>query len=128
MAEWFPQRCTAVSPFSAPKVKPEPLGARRRRGQSRKKSRTAEPEAQQVLVYDPEEGWDDETDPHCKVLEFGTDGKEVERRGWLLVWRRYVTQELTECVCSSFRCRIYRQDGLPEGCCARRVLLPEDLW
>ncbi|TBU35568.1 Mif2/CENP-C like-domain-containing protein [Dichomitus squalens] len=66
-----------------PEIKAEPLGARRRRVGGRKKGRstaTAEPEPQQVLVYDPEEGWDDETDPHCKVLEFGTDGKEVERR------------------------------------------------
>ncbi|KAI1788403.1 Mif2/CENP-C like-domain-containing protein [Ganoderma leucocontextum] len=65
-----------------PEAKPEPLGAKRRRGGARKKSSrnsaTAEPE--QVLVYDPEEGWDDETDPHCQVLEFGEDGKEVERR------------------------------------------------
>ncbi|KAI0748437.1 Mif2/CENP-C like-domain-containing protein [Daedaleopsis nitida] len=60
-----------------PQVKPEPLGARKRKGQNRKKSRTVEPEAQQVLVYDPEEGWDDETDPHCKVFQ---DGKEVDRR------------------------------------------------
>lgn len=70
-----------------PEVKPEPLGAKRRRGVTRKKSTrnsaTAEPE--QVLVYDPEEGWDDETDPHCKVLEYGENGQEVERREWLTI-------------------------------------------
>ncbi|PIL24353.1 hypothetical protein GSI_14106 [Ganoderma sinense ZZ0214-1] len=67
-----------------PEVKPEPLGAKRRKGVARKKSSrnsaTAEPELEQVLVYDPEEGWDDETDPHCMVLEYGEDGQEVERR------------------------------------------------
>ncbi|KAI9065444.1 hypothetical protein FKP32DRAFT_495726 [Trametes sanguinea] len=64
-----------------PQVKPEPLGARKKRGSSRRKSRTAtaEPEVQQVVVYDPEEGWDDQTDPHCEVLEYGED-KEVMRR------------------------------------------------
>ncbi|CDO73663.1 hypothetical protein BN946_scf185014.g133 [Trametes cinnabarina] len=64
-----------------PQVKPEPLGARKKRGSSRRKSRTAtaEPEVQQVIVYDPEEGWDDETDPHCEVLEYG-DNKEVTKR------------------------------------------------
>lgn len=61
-------------------MKPEPLGARRRKGYARKKSRTAEPEMQQVLVYDPEEGWDDETDPYCKVLEYGDEETEVDRR------------------------------------------------
>ncbi|KAH9900941.1 Mif2/CENP-C like-domain-containing protein [Cubamyces lactineus] len=63
-----------------PQIKPEPLGARKRRGASRKKSRTAEPEAQQVVVYNPEEGWDDETDPYCEVLEYGEDGATTIRR------------------------------------------------
>lgn len=59
----------------------KPLGARRRRrGQSRKKSRTVEPEAQQVLVYNPEEGWDEKTDSRCLVREYGDEDKEVERR------------------------------------------------
>ncbi|KAI0331063.1 hypothetical protein GY45DRAFT_1322755 [Cubamyces sp. BRFM 1775] len=63
-----------------PQVKPEPLGARKKRGASRKKSRTAEPEPQQVVVYNPEEGWDDETDPYCEVLEFGEDNVTTLRR------------------------------------------------
>ncbi|KAI0647465.1 Mif2/CENP-C like-domain-containing protein [Trametes meyenii] len=63
-----------------PQIKPEPLGAKRRKGGHRKKSQTVEPEVQQVVVYDPEEGWDDETDPYCNVLEFGEDGREVSRR------------------------------------------------
>ncbi|KAI9065445.1 hypothetical protein FKP32DRAFT_495829 [Trametes sanguinea] len=37
-----------------------------------------EPEEQHVAVYDPEEGWDDQTDPYCEVLEYGED-KEVMR-------------------------------------------------
>ncbi|KAI0362563.1 hypothetical protein OH77DRAFT_1507986 [Trametes cingulata] len=63
-----------------PQVKPEPLGAKKKKGGQRKKSRTVEPEVQQVVVYDPEEGWDDETDPYCNVIEYGEDGKEVTRR------------------------------------------------
>ena len=63
-----------------PQMPPEPLGARRRRGQSRKKSRTVEPEPQQVLVYNPEEGWDEKTDSRCLVREYGDEDKEVERR------------------------------------------------
>ena len=68
-----------------PEVKPEPLGVRRRKGvRNRGRSTaTAEPEPQQVLVYDPEEGWDDETDPHCKVLGYNGNGQELERREWL---------------------------------------------
>ncbi len=79
-----------------PEVKSEPLGAKRRKGGVRKKSSrnsaTAEPEPEpeQVLVYDPEEGWDDETDPHCTVLEYGEYGQEVERREWLAVGIRVV--------------------------------------
>ncbi|KAI0822805.1 Mif2/CENP-C like-domain-containing protein [Trametes gibbosa] len=63
-----------------PQIKPEPLGAKKRKGGQRKKSRTAEPEAQQIIVYDPEDGWDDETDPYCNVLDYGEDGKESTRR------------------------------------------------
>ncbi|KAI0723819.1 Mif2/CENP-C like-domain-containing protein [Cerioporus squamosus] len=63
-----------------PQMPAEPLGARRRRGQSRKNSRTVEPEAQQVLVYNPEEGWDEKTDSRCLVREYGDEDKEVERR------------------------------------------------
>ncbi|KAH9931701.1 Mif2/CENP-C like-domain-containing protein [Epithele typhae] len=62
-----------------PVPEPQPLGAKRRKI-IRKKSQTVEAEPQQFLVYDPEEGWDDETDPHCTVLEYGKEGKEVKRR------------------------------------------------
>ena len=39
-------------------------------------------------MYDPEAGWDDETDPHCTVLQYGTDGQEVETRECLAVGYR----------------------------------------
>lgn len=107
-----------------PQIKPEPLGARKRRGQSRKKSRTVEPEGEQVLVYDPEEGWDDETDPHCPVLEYGEDGKEADRREILASLSRL--NALLELLCVH-RCCVHRKDGHAESGCPGRVLLPEDL-
>ncbi|KAH9852741.1 Mif2/CENP-C like-domain-containing protein [Lenzites betulinus] len=63
-----------------PQIKPEPLGAKKRKGGHRKQSRTVEPEAQQVIAYDPEGGWDDETDPYCNVLDYGEGGRESTRR------------------------------------------------
>ena len=48
----------------------------------------AEPEPGKALVSDPEEGWDDDTEPNGVVLEYGHHGQEVERREWLAVDRR----------------------------------------
>ena len=65
-----------------PQEPPKPLGAKHK--YRRKKTQSVEPELGsdplEAIVYDPEEGWDDETDPHCKVLEYGEDDVEVERR------------------------------------------------
>lgn len=57
-----------------PKEETGPLGAKHRRKRPpRSQSKTAE------LVYNPEEGWDDETDPRGIVLEYPS-GKEIEKR------------------------------------------------
>lgn len=65
-----------------PKEESEPLGAKHRRKRTfRSKSKTAEPEG---LVYNPEDGWDDETEPRGIILEYPS-GKEIEKRG-ILIW------------------------------------------
>jgi centromere protein C len=65
-----------------PKEPPQPLGTKRKRtgGRGRSKSK-AEKEVQLkiVPVENPEEGWDEETDPHCTVLNYPAK-EEVMRR------------------------------------------------
>lgn len=67
-----------------PKEAPEPLGKRKRaptRGRS--KSKAAEEEVEVRIVHvpkeNPEEGWDDDTETQCVVLDFPT-AEEVARR------------------------------------------------
>lgn len=67
-----------------PREEPEPLGKRKRaptRGRS--KSKVAEEEVEVRIVHvpkeNPEEGWDDDTETQCVVLDFPT-AEEVARR------------------------------------------------
>lgn len=109
-----------------PQVKPEPLGARKKRDASRKKSRTAEPEPQQVVVYNPEEGWDDETDPYCEVLEYGEDGVTTLRRKHYNFVVQYSCVTLYKCLLLHRYC-VYCQDGAAKGSRTRSILLPEGI-
>ncbi|KAG6853030.1 hypothetical protein C0991_007401 [Blastosporella zonata] len=59
-----------------PKEIPEPLGKRKRRA----KSKTVDDIRYKVIPVDnPEEGWDDDTEPYAIVLDYDTR-EEVERR------------------------------------------------
>lgn len=66
-----------------PKDTPLPLGAKRKRGSTRPRSRSrALPEEvipPALPVVNPEEGWDDETTTQYTVLRY-TDREEAERR------------------------------------------------
>jgi centromere protein C len=66
-----------------PKEPPEPLGGKRKRaGRGRSKSKVAEEmQVKIVPVENPEDGWDDETDPYCTVLNYPAND-EVVRRGF----------------------------------------------
>jgi centromere protein C len=69
-----------------PKEPPEPLGGKRKRagtgGRGRSKSKVVEEVQVKIIpVENPEEGWDDETDPHCTVLDYPAI-EEVVRRGF----------------------------------------------
>ncbi len=62
-----------------PKDLPEPLGTtkgKRSKPRSKRESQVPEP---QVVIYNPEEGWDDATDPHGIVLDY-VHREEVQRR------------------------------------------------
>ncbi|KAF5365797.1 hypothetical protein D9615_010691 [Tricholomella constricta] len=62
-----------------PKDEPEPLG-KRKRSRARSKSKVAEDVHYKVVpVENPEEGWDDETKPHCVVMDYETE-EQVQRR------------------------------------------------
>lgn len=78
-----------------PKAQPEPLGAKRKRGASmraRSRSRAVGAEEDQIPpalpVPNPEEGWDDDTDPVCTVIHF-TSQEEVMRRTVCLSPRKH---------------------------------------
>ncbi|KAA1469273.1 hypothetical protein DENSPDRAFT_834848 [Dentipellis sp. KUC8613] len=61
-----------------PKEAPQPLGknGKRKKSVPRGKSKTADAEA---MVFNPEEGWDDETETNGVVTDWVT-GEEIERR------------------------------------------------
>ena len=70
-----------VAPIKAimriPKEPPAPLGSKRKRSmRGRSKSRVIE---QPSVVYNPEEGWDDDTADECMILEY-PGGMEKLRR------------------------------------------------
>lgn len=70
-----------------PKEESLPLGAKHRRKRPpRSGSKTAEPE---MLAYNPEEGWDDQTEPKGIVLDFPS-GEEVEKRKLSLFKRNQI--------------------------------------
>ena len=65
-----------------PKEVAVPLGTKRKRGSTRARSQSKAVEGvipPALPVVDPEEGWDDNTDPKCTVIHF-TSKEEVERR------------------------------------------------
>lgn len=67
-----------------PKEAPLPLGAKRKRGSTRPRSRSRALPDEEVIppalpVVNPEEGWDDETTTMYTVLRY-TDREEAERR------------------------------------------------
>lgn len=62
-----------------PKEDPVPLGANRRkksRARSMSKAKSVDPES---FVFNPEEGWDDQTDPSGVVIDWD-EGIEIQRR------------------------------------------------
>lgn len=65
-----------------PKEEPKPLHPKKRHtsAKPRSRSKTAQVEDdQEMIVFNPEEGWDDQTDPYGVVLEYQGD-QEVSRR------------------------------------------------
>ncbi|TDL24984.1 hypothetical protein BD410DRAFT_813828 [Rickenella mellea] len=64
-----------------PKEEPQPLGVlgKRKRARSKSKTRAAEHDENQVIVADPEEGWDDDTQPMASVTDFVTGVDQMRR-------------------------------------------------
>ncbi|TFY55300.1 hypothetical protein EVJ58_g8336 [Rhodofomes roseus] len=63
-----------------PKEEPQPLGAKHRRKRPpRSKSKTADAEGQGTLVYNPEEGWDEDTQAEAPILDYKTK-EELRKR------------------------------------------------
>lgn len=91
-----------------PQEETKPLGGRyRRKRPPRSKSVTVEYDEDLV---DPEEGWDDETEPTAYVLDY-PGGEEVQRRTWapLIFVFRHVQY--------AHRCGFHGEDGGCQGCC-----------
>ena len=70
-----------------PKEDSKPLGTNSKKRQTsakpRSRSKTAQAEDdQEMIVFNPEEGWDDQTDPYGVVLEYQGD-QEVSRSKYL---------------------------------------------
>jgi centromere protein C len=71
-----------------PKEPTESLGKhKRKRGTSRAKSESVKVTHEELVpqgVFNPEEGWDDKTEPHGIVIDF-VSKQEVERREFLFL-------------------------------------------
>lgn len=108
-----------------PKEEPRPLGAKhrkRRPPQSKSKSQTAEVDAEGQLVFNPEEGWDAETDSKGCVMDYDKD-EEIEKREFCSSVRRarlLINGRLD-------RGGVHREDADAESGRKQRLLLPEDL-
>lgn len=93
-----------------PKEEPMPLGAKRKRGaRGRSKSKAAddaEVKYVEMPETNPEEGWDDETDPQCVVLDFPSREEVMRRMQFLFVV--FASQFGPDSLC---RCSIYCKDG-----------------
>lgn len=100
-----------------PKEPSKPLGVkgttRRHSRPPRSKREDDETHDQEIMVLNPEEGWDDKTDPHGIVLDYVTQ-MEVKRRASAI----FLPETKFERVqCSMiFRCRIYCKDGDSQTC------------
>lgn len=64
-----------------PKDEVRPLGKHGRKRSARSKSQSATAEPEMGMEYNPEEGWDDETDPTGVVLQYPTN-QEVSQRNY----------------------------------------------
>lgn len=65
-----------------PKEEPPPLGGKHRRKRPpRSQSKTAEVDALDALAFNPEDGWDEETQPEGPVLDF-FGKEEIVKREW----------------------------------------------
>lgn len=100
-----------------PKEAPVPLG-KRKRGTTRTRSKS-----RGGYTTNPEEGWDDETEQQCVVLEY-PHGSEVKRRAfgfWLLSFELLI-------LWGARRYCVYGSDGARQTRCEQRLVLPEGLW
>jgi len=87
-----------------PKEVPAPLGSKRKRGGSvraRSKSRPAADPDDYVIppalpVVNPEEGWDDDTEAQCTVLQFTTKEEVVRRKSFCIILL-FVGTKVTSC-------------------------------
>lgn len=110
-----------------PQEEPEPLGQKKRRGQSkpRSRSKSAAPggnDEAELQKFNPEEDWDDSTDPQGIVLDF-LSGKEVQRRRYSLNIRWSVSNLLL-----LLRFGLYIKDDQSTAVNEQRILVSENFW
>ena len=70
-----------------PKEDVKPLGKQKRRRTTRSKSQSVTLESELELHYNPEDGWDDETEPTGVVLQYPTDQEVSQRQFITTLWR-----------------------------------------
>lgn len=68
-----------------PKEEVQPLGAKHKRRRKPNSKGKASVEPEPPIFWNPEEGWDDETNPMAVVTDFVT-GKEAETRAYPTPW------------------------------------------
>lgn len=105
-----------------PKEAPQPLASKNKpRSKRRSRSKTVQDEDQEALVFNPEEGWDDQTDPHGVVLDFH-GGQEVQRS---MLSRAALSRRKLNRFC---RTGFYGEDVDAETCSEQRLSIPKGIW
>lgn len=74
-----------------------------------------------VTVLNPEEGWDDDTDPSGVVVDY-TSKEEVSRRRLFLLFSSGLKVELL------YRYCIHGKDGHTESSSKQRLVFSEGVW
>ena len=93
-----------------PKEAPEPLGNKKKSSRSKSTKGPSKSHANETVLINPEEGWDDNTEPFGIVFDIATQ-QDLRRR-------QYHQSCFVACLILSYvRRGLYRQDDRPQGSC-----------
>lgn len=107
-----------------PQEPPKPLGKNKRKRSTAPRGKSTAANDDDVVVLNPEEGWDDTTSPELEVLNFETGEPEIRSEWICFLYRRY--RSLTS-QCTLSRTCVYLKDDGTQGVRGRWLVFWEDI-